>query len=169
MRFKDKIAVVIGGKGGIGLEAAKGFAAEFVVAASRVHYSSLYRRVQHVCGLDDTTVPVDVELRFLEGEYAPASETFSRLLKADPKNELLQFKIALCLLLSDQAEAARKMVAQMKFPGDGPAWYYAQAALAIREGDPRSAKKLLASARGIFSAEIPLYDETFENLGWPTR
>jgi tetratricopeptide (TPR) repeat protein len=109
------------------------------------------------------------ELLFLEKQYPQALEAFSKLLIADPDNELLQFKIVLCLSLLDRAQDARVLVARMKFPGNSPAWYYARAALEMRDGDPRTARKLLATARVIFPEATSLYDETFETLDWPTR
>jgi tetratricopeptide (TPR) repeat protein len=109
------------------------------------------------------------ELLFLDGCYSQALDSFSKMLNADPSNELLQFKTVLCLLLMDRTEDAQKVFERMKFPGNGPAWYYAQAALWLKEGDRRNARALLTSAQVIFPEKTPLYDETFENLGWPTR
>ena len=109
------------------------------------------------------------ELLFLEGQYPRALEAFSKLLAADPDNELLQFKVVLCLMLADQDNDAKKLLQRMRFPGQGPAWYYAQAAFQMNEGHRRQARELLACAQVIFPKETSLYDETFENLGWPTR
>ena len=109
------------------------------------------------------------ELLFLDRQYSQALDTFSRMLDADTSNELLQFKTVLCLLLLERTADAQKLLARMKFLGNGPAWYYAHAAFQINEGNPRRAKELLASAHVIFPEKISLYDETFENLGWPTR
>ena len=109
------------------------------------------------------------ELLFLEEHYPQALEAFSKLLIADPDNELLQFKIALCLSLLDRVQDARALVARMKSPRNSPAWYYARAVLEMQDGDPRMARKLLATARVIFPEATSLYDETFENLDWPTR
>ncbi len=109
------------------------------------------------------------ELLFLDREYSLALDAFSRLLNADSDNELLQFKTALCLILVDRGQDAERLLVRMKFPGNGPAWYYAHAAFRLKEGDVRKAQKLLASAQVIFPGKTSLYDETFENLGWPTR
>ena len=109
------------------------------------------------------------ELLFLERQYPQALDSFSKMLRADPANELLQFKIVLCLLLMNQAREAEKLLARMKFPGNGPAWYYARAAFQITEGNKRRARELLGSAQVIFPDKTSLYDETFEDLGWPTR
>ena len=109
------------------------------------------------------------ELLFLEGEYSLALDAFSRLLKADSDNELVQFKTALCLMLVNRSQDAEKLLVGMRFPGNGPAWYYAHAAFQLKDGDVHKAQRLLASAQVIFPGKTSLYDETFENLGWPTR
>lgn len=109
------------------------------------------------------------ELLFLERYYSQALDCFSRMLDADPSNELLQFKTVLCLLLLDRTEEAQTLLVRMKFPGNGPAWCYAHAAFRLKEGKRRNARDLLASAQIIFPEKTSLYDETFENLGWPTR
>ncbi|HEY5704696.1 MAG TPA: tetratricopeptide repeat protein [Terrimicrobiaceae bacterium] len=109
------------------------------------------------------------ELLFLEKQYRQAFDYFSKMLSADPANELLQFKMVLCLLLMGQAEEAEKLLARMIFPGNGPAWYYAQAASQIMGGNRRKAGELLANAQVIFPGKTSLYEETFEDLGWPAR
>ena len=91
------------------------------------------------------------------------------MLRADPATGPLLFKIVLCLLLMDQAEETEKPLARMKFPGNGPAWYYVQAASQIIGGSKRRVRELLASAQVIFPGKTSLYDETFEDLGWPTQ
>lgn len=60
------------------------------------------------------------ELLFLEGRYSQALDAFSRLLAADPDNELLQFKVVLCFILADRDDDAEKLLRRMRFPGEGP-------------------------------------------------
>jgi hypothetical protein len=72
-------------------------------------------------------------------------------------------------VLAEQDDDAKKLLQRMRFPGQGPAWYYAQAAFQMNEGHRRQARDLLTCAQVIFPKETSLYDETFENLGWPTR
>ena len=106
------------------------------------------------------------ELYFLQKQYPQALEYFTRMLNNDPGNELLQFKVILCLLQTDQIEDAQKLAARMKFPGDGPGWYYAQAALKLKQGEKRKAAELISNATTIFPAKISLFAETFDDLGW---
>jgi tetratricopeptide (TPR) repeat protein len=109
------------------------------------------------------------ELLFLEERYSQALDHFSDMLREGPGNELLQFKVVLCLLLMNQAAEAEKLLARMKFPGNGPAWHYAQAASQIVAGNKRRAHELIVSAQVIFPGMTSLYDQTFEDLGWPTQ
>jgi tetratricopeptide (TPR) repeat protein len=90
------------------------------------------------------------ELLFLEVRYPQALDAFSKLLAADPDNELLQFKVVLCLILADRHDDAEKQLRRMRFPGQGPAWYYAQAAFRMNEGHRRQAWELLTCAQVIF-------------------
>ena len=91
------------------------------------------------------------------------------MLGDDPGNEILQFKTALCLLLMRREDEAEKLLARMKFPGNGPAWHYAHAASQSMEVNRREARGLLATAQGIFPGKTSLYDETFQDLSWPIR
>jgi len=109
------------------------------------------------------------ELLFLQKQYPQALEYFTRMLAADPGNELIQFKVVLCLILTNQMDDAKKVVSRMKFPGDGPAWYFSQAALRLKEGDKRKAADLIANAQIFFPAKTSLFQETFEDLGWPAK
>ncbi|CAN5635936.1 hypothetical protein BH09VER1_BH09VER1_15500 [soil metagenome] len=109
------------------------------------------------------------ELLFLQKQYPQALSHFVKMSSADPGNELLQFKLVLCLLLTDQVDDAQKLAKHMKFPGEGPAWYYAQAALQIKAGDKAKAREYRATAESIFPGKISLYAETFQDLGWPTN
>lgn len=109
------------------------------------------------------------ELLFLQKQYPQALDYFSKMLARDPGNELLQFKVVLCLLKTEQAEDAKKLAGRMRFPGDGPAWYYSQAALQMHADNKRKARDLLATAKTMFPDKISLYSETFDDLGWPTK
>lgn len=109
------------------------------------------------------------EVLFLQKRYPQALDYFTKLLRDSPGNELLQFKVVLCLLQTDQVDNAKKLASQMKFPGQEPAWYYAQASIALHEGNKKAAMKYLDNANVFFSGKTQLYQETFQDLGWPTR
>lgn len=109
------------------------------------------------------------ELLFLQKQYPQALGFFTDMLRQGPGNELLQFKVVLSLLMTDQVEEARKLAARIKVPGEGPAWYYAHAAIEQKTGNRRKASEYLAGAKTFFPNSVSLYDETFQDLGWPTK
>lgn len=109
------------------------------------------------------------ELMFLQRQYAEALEFFSKMLEKDPRNELLQFKVFLCLLQLGKKDEAQKALGRVKYPGDTPAWYYSQAAWESKQGNNKKAIEYLTGAKYIFGPKTALFDETFEDLGIKLR
>jgi predicted Zn-dependent protease len=106
------------------------------------------------------------ELLFLQEKYPAAREHFQTMRASDSRNELLQFKVGLCDLQAGEIDRARRVMNAIKYPGDSPAWYYGQAALANKEGNITKARGLVRSAKFVYGPEkTALFDETFENLG----
>jgi predicted Zn-dependent protease len=107
------------------------------------------------------------EVEFLRGDYPTALETFQRMRRRDPRNELLRFKVFLCELLLDRDEAAREIASGLIPSGNTPAWYYAQAMLARKSGDGNSAARHLAAARSIYlDSGCKLFDDSIERVGF---
>jgi len=104
------------------------------------------------------------ELLFLQKRYAEALDFFGKMLATSPRNELLQFKVFLCQLQLGRDEEAAKTLSEIKYPGDTPAWYYAQAALEHKKGHASKASEYIKGARFIFGPKTALFDETFEDL-----
>ena len=114
------------------------------------------------------------EAPFQGKDYARARPRFEKLLEQTDRFkqarewELVQFKVFLsCLLMGDDAGAARKL---SKLPATGgitPAYLYAQAALSFSRKDPATARRTLTAAQNSFS---PLLNELFSNslvsAGW---
>lgn len=109
------------------------------------------------------------EVLFLQKQYPQALDHFERMLRNAPDNELLQFKVALCLLQTGQKGEAEKLAKRMKYPGQEPAWYFTQAALAINSKDSGKASENLAAAKELFRDKTSIYIETFQDLGWQTK
>jgi predicted Zn-dependent protease len=107
------------------------------------------------------------ELLFLEKDYAGARSHFAAMRRDDPKNELLQFKLVLCDIQAGDDDRARRVLRAIRYPGDSPAWYYAQAAWENKQGNPKKARKLVSTAREIFGEKTALFDESFQGLGLP--
>ena len=81
--------------------------------------------------------------------------------RRDQRNELVRFKVFLCQLLLGQDEDAQKMAKGMIPAGSTPAWYYAQAMIARKAGDEKTASKHLAVAKAIYTESgCRLFDES---------
>ena len=103
------------------------------------------------------------EVQFLSGNVEGALENFQRMRRRDPRNELVRFRIVLCLLALSRDDEARKIAGTLIPSGGTPAWYYAQAMIARKAGDEKSARKHLAAARSIYQkANCQLFDESIE-------
>lgn len=109
------------------------------------------------------------EVMFLQKQYPQALEYFRRMYGDNPGNELLQFKVILSLLMTEQIEDAQRMAERMRIPGDSPASYYAQAAVAYKKGDKAKSLEFIRNAHELFRDKTALYDETFGDLAWPTK
>lgn len=103
------------------------------------------------------------ETQFLAGDYESALETFDRLRRRDPRNELVRFRAFLCLLVLGRQNEAERMARGLVPAGSTPAWYYAQAMLARKAGDEAVARKHLNAARSIYlERNCKLFDESIE-------
>lgn len=109
------------------------------------------------------------EVEFLQGNYKEALAKFQQMLDADPRNELLQFKVFMCYLLMEDEYSSKRALSRIKYPGDTPAWYYAQAAWEHKQGNKAKASEYLSAARYIFSGKTDIFDETFSDLEFPLR
>ncbi len=82
-------------------------------------------------------------------------------------NERLRYGLLITDLAAHDEAAAKAALANIKFPTETPAYYFAQAAWEFAHGDERSARKWLGTAHEIFEPSLiawfarPLYD-----LGW---
>ncbi len=104
------------------------------------------------------------ELLFLQRRYADARDYFKKMQTPDRRNELLQFKIFLCELQLGDKDAAARTMKGIKYPGDTPAWYYAQAAWESKGNNNKKALEYITAAKNVFGVKTALFDETFEDL-----
>ena len=83
---------------------------------------------------------------FLAKNWSEARDRFTALADSFPSQaegatgELIQFKILLTYLLQDKEKKADAIAARLKTSSVSPAYYYAQAALALRQKDETGAK-----------------------------
>jgi Flp pilus assembly protein TadD len=106
------------------------------------------------------------EVLFLEGNSEEALKYFETLNDTYRGNDLIQFKLVLLFLLTERTSDAERMAERIQYPGNSPAWYYAQAALAFAQGNRREGRRVLNAAKELFSAEqIALYEESLDESG----
>lgn len=109
------------------------------------------------------------EVQFLQHNYEAAYNHFSSMLSRDPGNELLQFKTFLCLLQMKDEDRAKRLLVRIRYPGETPAWHYAQAAWEFSKGNKSKASEYLSGAKTIYRDKTEIYEETFRDLDLPTK
>ena len=103
-------------------------------------YDEGRRLCQEALKLDPKYYPAKFnlgEIPLMEGKYPEARAIFQTLLNANPRDELVQFRIFLTYLLEKNDAAAREILGKLKFPSDTPAFYYANAAWEFTRGNKR--------------------------------
>jgi len=113
------------------------------------------------------------EVPFLTQDWTEARRRFTAL-AAEPNDhlegatsDLIRFKILLTFLLEDKEKMGAPILAKINASPEGPAFYYAQAALALRHQDRQEAKSWLATAAKEFSSQFnKLFTESFYEVGW---
>ena len=113
------------------------------------------------------------EVPFLTQDWTEARRRFTAL-AAEPNDhldgatsDLIQFKILLTFLLEGKEKMGAPILAKINASPEGPAFYYAQAALALRHEDRQEAKSWMAKAAKEFSSQLnKLFAESFYEVGW---
>ena len=127
-------------------------------------YNQAQQVFQAILSADPSYFPAAfnmAEVQYMQGDYASAMAAFTELRNRDPRNELVRFKVFLCHLLLGQTDEARGIAAGFIPAGSTPAWYYAQAMIAKKNGDGRAADKHIKAAREIYgSGGCKLFDES---------
>ncbi len=110
----------------------------------------------------------DVLLR--EKKFTDARQIYQQLVAETnilTSNERVRYGLYLALLGLHDEGAAKRALANIKFPTETPAYYFAQAASEFAQGHEGPAKKWIATARQIFQPDLfawfagPLFD-----FGW---
>ena len=116
------------------------------------------------------------EVPFLAKNWSEARDRFTALADSFPSQaegatgELIQFKILLTYLLQDKEKKADAIAARLKTSSVSPAYYYAQAALALRKKDETGAKVNFRAAEKAYSDRLNrLFLESFYEIGWLTK
>ena len=110
------------------------------------------------------------EIPLVQGKYAESRKMFEKFIRDNPKDELARFRIFLTLLLEKNYDDARRAIDQIPFPGDTPAYYFANSAWEFAHESPDEAKKWLGRADWTFGPErCALFADSFYELGWMKR
>jgi tetratricopeptide (TPR) repeat protein len=107
-------------------------------------------------------------LMALRQQWDPAIAYYKDLLRAQPNNELVQYKLLLLLLMRDQDAELQGRLFPPGIPSNTPAWYFAAAARACKEGQPREALKYIDVARSVFGDQIAIFKEELDESGLAT-
>ena len=113
------------------------------------------------------------EVPFLTQDWTEARRRFTAL-AAEPNDhldgattDLIRFKILLTFLLEGKEKMGAPILAKIKASPEGPAFYYAQAALALQRKDRQEAKSWMAKAAKEFSPQLnKLFAESFYEVDW---
>ena len=110
------------------------------------------------------------EIPLVQGRYAESRKLFERFLRENPKDELARFRVFLTLLLEKNYDDARRAIDQIPFPGDTPAYYYANAGWEFAHESPDEAKKWLGRADWTFGPDrCAMFADSFYEIGWMKR
>lgn len=104
------------------------------------------------------------EILFLQGDYQAALTHFQRMQNIHGSTPLLRFKRLLCEVLLDDNVASEITLRTFRYPGDAPAWYFAQAVMALHKGERNKARQLMDTATRIHGTNATtLYVETIND------
>ena len=110
------------------------------------------------------------ELPLVQKRYAEARATFEKLLEEFPKDELILFRIFLCHLLEKNDTAARQALDNIPFPGDTPAFYYANGAWEFAHNNAAEAQKWIARGNWVFPKDkVANFATALYEAGWLER
>jgi len=110
------------------------------------------------------------EIQLMEGNYAAARKIFEKFVRENSKDELARFRVFLTYLLEENYSDARRTIDLIPFPGDTPAYYYANAAWDFAHQRPEEAKKWIGRAYWTFIPEkCATFDDSIYELGWMER
>ncbi len=112
------------------------------------------------------------ELNYVQGKYADAEASFSKLLTDFPKirqevRHLIQFKVLVCQLKQDKVSEAETTKKAFTFMDDTPAYYFTQAAFAFQKNNKPDAQEWLTKAGTIFKLpDNAAYLDTLMEAHW---
>jgi len=138
------------------------------VFTKQKNYDAAEKQFLNALSLDPRFFPAKFnlgEVKFLRQDYSGSLGYFETMKLEFPEEELVDFKIVLSKLMLDREDEAARTIERMRFPGNSPAWYYANAAYYLRKGERGEGMKYVNTARKIFKSQTSLYDESLQDSG----
>jgi tetratricopeptide (TPR) repeat protein len=133
---------------------------EGIIAVQKKDYDTAVKHFTQAITADEKFYPAKLNLAdvlLLQGKYADARERYQELQQLDAKSELLQFKIVVTEVLDNQGSQALQQINEMTFPGNTPAYYFARAALLLKNGQEKEAQQYVATARKYYDEQQCVY------------
>ena len=131
-----------------------------VIAVQRKQYEDAASRFTQAIAADEKFYPAKLNLAdvlLLQGKWADARTRYEELQRVDPKSELLQFKIVVADVLDDRQFQAIQLINDMTFPGTTPAYYFARAAVLLKQSQEKEAQKYFTNARKYYDEQQCAY------------
>ena len=131
-----------------------------VIAVQRKEYEDAASRFTEAIAADEKFYPAKLNLAdvlLLQRKWADARTRYEELQRVDPKSELLQFKIVVADVLDDRQSQAIQLINDMTFPGTTPAYYFARAAVLLKQSQEKEAQQYLTNARKYYDEQQCAY------------
>jgi len=131
-----------------------------VIAVQRKEYEDAASRFTEAIAADEKFYPAKLNLAdvlLLQGKRADARTRYEELQRVDPKSELLQFKIVVADVLDDRQFQAIQLINDMIFPGTTPAYYFARAAVLLKQSQEKEAQQYFTNARKYYDEQQCAY------------
>jgi Flp pilus assembly protein TadD len=131
-----------------------------VIAVQKRDYEEGASRFNQAIAADEKFYPAKLnlaDLLLLQGKYSDARTRYQELQQLDPKSEVLQFKIVVADVLDGQESQAVQLINQMTFPGNTPAYYFARAAVLLKNSQEKGAQQYFGNARKYYDEQQCAY------------
>jgi tetratricopeptide (TPR) repeat protein len=110
------------------------------------------------------------EIPLMQKNYVEARTRFRKFVEENPKDELARFRVFLTYLLERNYDDSRKELDQIPFPGDTPAYYFANASWEFAHDRADEAKKWLGRANWTFGPDKSSnFLNSLYEIGWIKR
>jgi tetratricopeptide (TPR) repeat protein len=131
-----------------------------VISVQKKDYDGAVNRFTQAIAADEKFYPAKLNLAdvlLLQSKYADARSRYEELQQIDPKSELLQFKIVVTDVLDNREPQALELINQMTFPGTTPAYYFARAAVLLKNSREKEAQQYFTNARKYYDEQQCTY------------